>query len=485
MHTACRGLVSSTWNIVDVRRREPHMTEEASTAQAPHTRILRVGEPMYGGSFSAHAEAVEATSDVPFSVSFVNEGELVKASAPQAEGKRSSQPAELIEVIQSSPNRVTPDCRHFGMCGGCQYQHISQEAQLQTKQQVLADLLQGAQVVLPSNGIQIHAAEAWQYRNRVRLRMVNGRVGYSRRNTNDFLPIDECPIASPLLWRTAVQMEQHARLWPAGAVEVELFATGDDSALQLSLHLDATVESVDRDAPQRFRQLCNCLREEVPELRGAGLLVQAASTGPATRRVQQRQRVEIAQWGEPALTYMVAGEAYLVSRNAFFQVNRWLTEQMIALVADGRGGALALDLFAGAGLFSQPLTRTFQQVIAVEIGQPAASDLQRLLRLCGPQHRAEQQTTLAFLQRWNRTSRAQVPDLVVADPPRAGLGSETVRELLKIGARELVYVSCDPTTFARDARTLVESRYTVEELHLLDLFPQTFHMETIAVFRRR
>ena len=455
---------------------------------------IRIGKPLYGGNWQASIENPE-TSGVP--VPFVAEGELVRI-APAAFEKASGKPQpEVLEILQASVDRAAPRCRHFGECGGCQYQHLQAGPQLQVKASILASLLAEAKIALPLAGLQLHTSEPYGYRNRMRLRVHDGAVGYSRRSSHEFLPIAECPIVSPLLWRAAQNLLRfttsgRAR-WPVGISEVELFATDDNAALQMSVHLEATVPAMDRDAPTEFRSLCTALQVELPELRGAGLLVQteaAAKTSGASKRVQERQRVEVARWGDSAITYRVGVRGYCVSRGAFFQVNRFLTARMVELVASHRGGDLALDLFAGAGLFSLALTERFSRVIAVEIGEPAATDLTALMQKAGPQHRAERATTLNFLRRWPlqlalKPGARQRPDLIVADPPRAGLGPEVVRELLRLAPQELVYVSCDPVTFARDAQALVKSGYAVVELHLLDLFPQSFHMETIAVFHPR
>ena len=156
---------------------------------------------------------------------------------------------------------------------------------------------------------------------------------------------------------------------------------------------------------------------------------------------------------------------------------------MVQHVVEGHRGSLAYDLFAGAGLFSVPLTERFQQVVAVEIAEPAASDLQAHLQHCGPGHHAIKSTVENFLIK-HPLARAATPDLIVLDPPRAGMNIATTKALIQTGARTIVYVSCNATTFARDARPLVQSGYTLDSLHLFDLFPQTVHTETVAVFRR-
>ncbi len=455
------------------------MSEERRRAHAT------VGRALYGGMSQALVPGDEAAAPLQVDVPFAIEGERVAVTLADGESRRTGAVAELDQVLQPAPQRVAPGCMHFGTCGGCQYQHMNAALQLQTKAELQHRLLERAGVPAPAP--RVHAAEPWHYRNRMRMRVDGGRLGYSRRASNAFLHILECPIVSPLLWRAAQSVEawtaEGAGRWPAGTAEVEFFATADDGALQLALHVDADVATLDRDAPATFRALCAALVGRVPQLRGGGLLVHGQAAPGASRRVQQRQRVEVARWGEPGLTYTVNGREYAVSRGAFFQVNRFLTGTLVDLVVASRSGEMALDLFAGAGLFSLPLTERFRTVVAVEVGQPAAADLHWLLQARGPQHRAVPQTTLAFLRGW--TPAMGTPGLVVVDPPRAGLGADTVRALVPLNAPEIVYVSCDPTTLARDARTLIDSRYAVEELHMIDLFPQTSHLETVAVFRLR
>jgi 23S rRNA (uracil1939-C5)-methyltransferase len=194
----------------------------------------------------------------------------------------------------------------------------------------------------------------------------------------------------------------------------------------------------------------------------------------------------IAQWGAPSLAYHAAGFDYRVDHGAFFQVNRWLVDGLTEAVASGRFARnadrqrsdLAWDLFAGVGLFARKLAEGFGRVIAVESAASATAALAANLRGTGGS--AVHATTLDFLRR-NKTDR---PDLIVVDPPRAGLGTEITALLGGIGAPALTYVSCDPATLARDLRALLASGYAIESLTLADLFPQTFHLESVVHLRR-
>ena len=384
-------------------------------------------------------------------------------------------PGELVEtepftVLEPAAERVAPRCPHFGICGGCQYQHASYETQAHLKLDILGDTLQAAGILsLPE--VQLHTAEPWGYRNRIRLRVakVAGelRIGYNRRGGYEFLPIHECPISAPLLLRAAKALlaafasKPDLAIWADQLREVELFTTPDETTLQMTLFAAS-------DKPGLLASLSQDLRTRIPELAGAGVVIVGASG---------KQERPGSTWGAAGLKYPAAGREYWVSRGSFFQVNRFLVDELVRLVTEGRTGKLAWDLYAGVGLFSRALVDSYAEVTAVEI---AATDLAVFLK--GPGRRAAASTTLDFLNR--AVIERDRPDLIVADPPRAGLGLEVCALLARIAAPQLVYVSCDPVTLARDLKAMVDSGYTLGELHLVDLFPQTFHMETVAVLNR-
>jgi 23S rRNA (uracil1939-C5)-methyltransferase len=151
---------------------------------------------------------------------------------------------------------------------------------------------------------------------------------------------------------------------------------------------------------------------------------------------------------------------------------------MVDLAINGRGGRVALDLYSGVGLFTLPLARRFERVVAVESSPVSADDL----RSVAPANvKVSSQTTEKYLTCALGKLR---PDLIVVDPPRSGLGPVVSREISKLSASEVVYVSCDPATLARDLKQLTSSAFEIAQIHLIDLFPHTFHVETCAILRR-
>jgi len=453
---------------------------------------VRIETPLYGGEARGRA-ANGAVVTVPFALP----GELVDIQSPEA-----------IGILEPSPHRVAPTCAHFGLCGGCQYQHASYPAQLALKQTILRDTLtQSGLIDLPA--IVPHSAEPWHYRNRIRVRLatVDGvlRAGYNQRTSApnqepQFLPIAACPIAAPLLWRAAealaslaaTSLDPTAQRWLTSAVEAELFTNADQTKLQLTLFTRTSQRKQSRasdiSSDPGFTKLCLALQHLLPELTGAGIALLPAQSNDRGRRHERPKPGP--QWGSPGLLYTVpstteATEAtqtqdFWITRGGFFQINRHLLPELARIATSGRSGSLAWDLYAGVGLFSHALAQSFQQVVAVEAAESAATDLARALK--GTPHRAVASTTLDFLQ--SAVLQRERPDLIVMDPPRAGVGAEVCALLNRLQTPEIVYVSCDPVTLARDLALLVEGGYRLAELHLVDMFPQTFHMETVAILRR-
>jgi 23S rRNA (uracil1939-C5)-methyltransferase len=177
--------------------------------------------------------------------------------------------------------------------------------------------------------------------------------------------------------------------------------------------------------------------------------------------------------GAGALTYNAAGHDYQVSAGSFFQTNRFLVDELVNVATAGAAGNLALDLYAGVGLFTLPLAQKFDEIIAVEASPHSVADLQHN---APPNVKAVRATTEAFLEQ--QAVRLK-PDFILLDPARAGMGDKATTALCKTSASMVTLVSCDPATLSRDLRRLLESGFTVEQAHLFDLFPQTAHMETV------
>lgn len=430
-------------------------------SQFNSSQRVQIEKPIYGGAFLARVEGKAVF--VPLTLP--GEQALVRI----VQDKRGYATAEVDQLIGTAPQRVSPGCRHFDACGGCHYQHANYATQLEIKHLILRETLERGGVKAPET-IDIQSGEPWGYRNRVRMAFdVAGNVGYRARRSHSVIPISECPIAAPLLVRAA---RAAAELWRALApalrpTEIALFCNADESALLVSVFIPH------HPANLRFDEFAHALAEQVPALRGAELVVDYR----AEKQKPQSLRT-IARWGANSLTYSASGFDFRVDHGAFFQVNRWLVDSLVERVAAASSGELAWDLFAGVGLFARALSSRFTKVVAVESAPAATAALEHNLH--GTTGTGVSAETLAFL-RHNKTQR---PDLIVVDPPRTGLGAEITSLLSTIAAPSLTYVSCDPATLARDLRALIGSGYAIGSLALTDLFPQTFHLETVVHLHR-
>jgi 23S rRNA (uracil1939-C5)-methyltransferase len=384
--------------------------------------------------------------------------------------------------MSEATTAVTPRCTHFGVCGGCQYQDLVYAEQLRLKRARLEELLRDVGVDSPA--MTAHSAEPWEYRNRIRLRLerVDGalRFGYNRVGTTEFLPIVMCPISAPVpiaaaeALIAAAAVDRDAAFWADAASEVEFFCDQDLARVQLSLHCAPRTKT----QAGSFARMLSAVQAIEPRIVGAEAIAADPRTGPTGRTLDAA--------GAVGLAYRVGDESYWITRGGFFQVNRFLVETLVDLVCDQdgkpRSGELAWDLFAGVGLFSRVLARSFPRVTGVEANPTAAQDLRIALRKLSPSSAAIEATTLDFLRK--SVLDRERPELVVLDPPRAGAGVDACELLKRIAPRGIVYVSCDPTTLVRDLQVLAPL-YTIQALHLVDLFPQTSHLETVVILQRR
>jgi 23S rRNA (uracil1939-C5)-methyltransferase len=422
------------------------------------THLVQIEKPVYGGAFLTRVDRKAVF--VPLALP----GERIRVSI--VEQKRGYNNAEIEELVIPAQERTGAACDHFGVCGGCHYQHTDYASQLRFKQAVLRETLERSRVPVPAK-IEVLSGQPWGYRNRIRLGFdADGRPGYRERRSHCMVAISQCPIAAPMLVEGAFQFADVAHhLTPAlDTTEISLFCNADQSQMLATVFASSS-------AAARLDQLAQAMHSRIPALRGLELAVD----GPAGGKPRA-----IARWGAHGLDYQAAGFRYQVEHGSFFQVNRWLVDALVENVASGQRGSLAWDLYAGVGLFARRLAQSFARVVAVESDPSSIPALE--LNLFATNGHAVRADTLAFLRRRPKDER---PDLIVVDPPRAGLGLETTAQLAAAASPSIIYVSCDPTTMARDLRALLASGYTIETLTLADLFPQTYHIETVVRLERR
>ena len=375
---------------------------------------------VYGGSGLARADGRV------FLTPLVLPGELVQAEPVDKLHMR------LVSVERAAEERVTAPCPYFGTCGGCHYQHAPYAYQLQQKVAILREVLQRVGKFEPPTDIEVIHGHEWNYRNRVQLHIEDGQIGYRRFGSRQLCAITHCPISSPRLNEAlgALLAMTKERRFPAFVNTIELFSN----------ELDVQVNVVESSRPvaKHFFDWC---AEQIPGFVPGAL-----------------------QYGE-----------FRVSGKSFFQVNRFLVEPLVQAAIGDATGDQAADLYAGVGLFTLPLRRRFRRVTAVETGNAAVSDLQWNAQRAGIDLDVCKTPVDEYLSTLEAT-----PEFILADPPRAGLGKAAVRHLLHLRPPRLHIVACDPATLARDLCGLLAGGYRLQRLFLVDLFPQTYHLETIA-----
>lgn len=342
----------------------------------------------------------------------------------------------IEEILQPSPTRRAAPCVYFGDCGGCQLQHLDYPAQLAAKVSFVRESLRRLGGIEWDGEIGVRAAAEFGYRARAEIKIARTetgqpRIGYFRAGTQEVCDVESCPILLPAANRELQRLRAEHSLIPHDATRVHLTA-GDDEVILT----------------------------------------------PATG--EQGRAAEIDAFG--TAHQHIAGMTYGFGVKSFFQSNRLLVEELVRTVVGEARGQFAVDLYAGVGLFSLQLAKNFAQVCAVEGNKAAAQHGVENVRINGLSNvRYEAISVEAWLK--YKSAEGPTPDLVLLDPPRAGVGVPVIERLAALAPPAITYVSCDPATLARDLRALLGYGYAIEAITALDMFPQTFHVETVTQLR--
>ncbi len=361
--------------------------------------------------------------------------------------------ARLLEVLSPSPDRVMPACKHFGTCGGCHFQHMRYEAQLRWKRQIVADQLARIGGLESPNVLEaIPSPAPFHYRNHVQFSQTDsGQLGFVSvefAREASVVPISECHIARPeimeLFGEIDIEKLDVDRIGVRVGADGEtmlIFESDSGEPPDVELDLPISVAAVNKDG-------------EALTLIGGDYLI-----------------------------YEVLGRPFRVSPGSFFQVNTAQAETLVKLVLEAlnlQGGETVLDLYSGVGLFSAFIAPKVNRLVGVESFPPAVRDAEANLDEFDNVELYESPVELAL----DHLVTLSPCHRVILDPPRAGCDKQVIQHLITLAAPRLVYVSCDPATLARDAKRLIAGGYQLVSAQPLDMFPQTHHIETVAIFER-
>jgi 23S rRNA (uracil1939-C5)-methyltransferase len=392
---------------------------------------LTIERILPGGLGLAHAEGRTVM------VALAAPGDCVRVRIDRVKGNVAF--ALIQEIITPSPQRVEPPCQYFGRCGGCDFQQLSYQAQLEAKVEIIKDCLHRIGRIENVPDFQITPAQnPWHYRTRAQWQYdsIRQRLGYFESGSRNVCDVAECAVLAP--------------------------------------ELQNTVESL------RARMDGGSLPEEARDFRAvAGDESVSISPPPEGNRVADISRT-------------IHGDTYRLNAESFFQANDDLLPQLIDGALGDASGETAVELYSGVGLFTLPLARRFKHVVGVESDGPATSFARANLANAGLTNaEVVKRDVGVWLEaarhgELSRLSKESVPalqgqiDFVLLDPPRTGAESRVIAGILNLKPKRISYVSCDPPTLARDLRKLIAGGYALYSLAAFDMFPQTHHVETVA-----
>jgi 23S rRNA (uracil1939-C5)-methyltransferase len=371
--------------------------------------------------------------------------------------------ARLVEIIKPSPWRVNPPCPYFGSCGGCQWQHIDYSTQGELKKEILRDVLKrlGRLKEIPTIRVVL-SPKPYDYRIRIQLKVRGKAIGYYQERTHQIVQIDRCPISHPLVNQIIQELrEELAAL--SRMEEIEINVSPEEGRGVILIH----PHSYD----QRIEHSMKKFLQSHPILRGIALSRKGGSN----------------VFGDPVLNFTIplSQERNLtlrISPGSFSQVNPEQNQTLIQTVlqfSEVNQRDRVFDLYAGVGNLSLPLATRARGVLGIEENRMAIEDARfnaerNGIKNCDFIHGKVEDISI----NWKK----ETPDLIVLDPPRTGCKT-ILDQLVRWKPKKIIYVSCEPTTFARDLRLFSERGYSLQRLGLIDMFPQTYHMEVVGLLK--
>jgi len=383
--------------------------------------------------------------------------------------------AKPLRILKASPQRMEPKCPHFLQCGGCDYQHIPYELQLFYKEEIFKEELKrigkiAEEVVRPI--VPSPFSFGWRIKLDLAIEMKESlHIGFYRRNTREVVPISTCPVAHPLAEELLLSfkeaLERHLVLAPS-IRHLEIFVSPDEGKGFLIIY------SLIHHKEDHMRKLAEELINGSPNLKDVLLKTRALVFPHSLTGLGRTQS---------ALRFFYEDIEFLLYPGVFMQSNLDQNKNLISILKEklkGESGEV-LELYAGMGNLSLPLAKFFSSWTAVEKNRLAVKNGNYNAQKNGIKLTFINDEAIRVLENWNKEGKKC--DLLLLDPPRQG-ALEELKQALSLNPKRIVYISCNPSTLARDLRFLIDNGYTLEEAIPLDFFPQTFHIESVSFLKR-
>ena len=389
----------------------PNMRDEQE-----QTFEVEIERLLPGGVGLAHAEGLTLF------VALAAPGDVLRVKIDRVQGTVGF--ASIVEILKPSTVRTEPPCPYFGRCGGCDFQQLTYEAQLEAKVAMIRDCLHRiAKLEIPGEIEITPSLKQWGYRARATWQVdpQEKLLGYFERGSNHVCDVEYCAVLAPQMEETFARIRKEVAARDLRQLKHIAAVTGDEGV----------------------------------------------SVAPS-----------IAGYSPRVLSRRIGADAYSFSADTFFQINHELLEPLLAAALGDATGQFAIDLYCGVGLFTLPLARRFARVTGVE-GHPRAVEFAR--RNVERAKLGNVEIANLGVADWVKHSLSfEVLDFLLLDPPRVGCENAVITGILALRPRRIAYVSCDPATLARDLKKLIAAGYTLDSVAAFDMFPQTHHVETVA-----
>ncbi len=380
------------------------------------------------------------------------------------EKKKNYSIGKCIQLIEPSPWRVNPPCPFFGQCGGCQWQHINDSIQINLKEEILKEILTRLGGLKETPPITVAPSpQPYGYRARIQLKVKGEAMGYYQERSHRIVDIDHCPIAHPLVNQIIPSLRKVSPSF-FQMEEIEINVSPEEGKGVFILH-PLSFHQGTKDFVKEFLQIHPVLKG-IAVMRKKGLTLFGDPYLNFT--------ISLNRWGEKSVLRL------RTSPESFFQVNLEQNQTLIRTVlefSDVNEDEKVLDLYAGVGNFTFPLAIASKEVWGIEENRSAVEDARFNAERNGIKNCNFMQGRVEdILKHWGR----ERPDLIILDPPRTGCKT-VLDQVVRLKPKKIVYVSCEPTTFSRDLRLFSEAGHYLQRLSLVDMFPQTYHMEVVGL----